>query len=841
MKVAFNSLVDRIADEFDDVHRNVQFKLQLCDRRSRDAELHVRSELLESKQQLEDRMREIVATTGVLTTASASSEIGEPRAPDRELEKMEIAALKGDMNAMQAEVRGRQTALQNEVAEKVVSLSTKLFEQKEILAESRTQQKEALAGVRGDVDKLASNVTQLGREFSHHRDEILASDAALREELASRLEKLRQDCLESLEATSSGRETGGEGLGEEGGSSLGKEEAKRLAGRLAELESATDSCASALSHLQQSRLPTIQDEIRHAIQEEGRRVLQIAEKSSSEKCELLLSDKLAGQLALKSDLTLAKLEQDKAIADIFDRVEKKVDEAKLEEVVTAAAASAAASAAAGERGSSSCSSSSSTTIPKEQYERDFAELRASLLAEHRMRAAVEEGPSTPELVQRLENHVDLCEKRETLLDARVTSLKSELLEEAAARLEGESGVKAHVDRILDRVDGICGDVREEALRAVGESEVRTRNDLDCGIAEEKHERSAAILKILEDVDEALASHRRELEGECEEKIAAAMGGELEARVVGRIESLDACFTALRADVDVRIATAQEEQILSTSSRPSDGLASDVESQRQALSQLKQEFFKFQDEEVVKRFVELEKKICDGKAEFLEKLSEQGEILTTTTAGRCREQEEKVERAVDAIRQECAESMQEQARSWEERFGKIEERIGKLGAENERLKEERAGADACSRRLQDENTKLRDEVETLRERLTLMQTQLSNQEIALFDVREETISQLEAEVRKRPTQTDVAQLVSRQMQAGALNPNISLELMKIRKDQELLLKGLRWTENEIGHLKKALKPPTPTSDRTLLSSYGGTANVVMGQGVIGVGAAPKYIL
>ena len=111
-----------------------------------------------------------------------------------------------------------------------MSLSTKLFEQKETLAESRTQQKEALAGVRGDVDKLASNVTQLGREFSHHRDEILASDAALREELASRLEKLRQDCLESLEATSSGREIGGEGLGEGGGGSLGKEEAKRVLG-----------------------------------------------------------------------------------------------------------------------------------------------------------------------------------------------------------------------------------------------------------------------------------------------------------------------------------------------------------------------------------------------------------------------------------------------------------------------------------------------------------------------------------------------------------------------------------------------------------------------------------
>ncbi len=58
--------------------------------------------------------------------------------------------------------------------------------------------------------------------------------------------------------------------------------------------------------------------------------------------------------------------------------------------------------------------------------------------------------------------------------------------------------------------------------------------------------------------------------------------------------------------------------------------------------------------------------------------------------------------------------------------------------------------------------------------------------------------------QRPTQADTSGLITHQIQSIG-NPNIQLELMKIRKDQELLLKGLRWTENEIGHLKVVVPP------------------------------------
>ena len=42
MKVAFNGLVDRIADEFDDVNKNVLGKVQSCERRVRDVEVGMR-------------------------------------------------------------------------------------------------------------------------------------------------------------------------------------------------------------------------------------------------------------------------------------------------------------------------------------------------------------------------------------------------------------------------------------------------------------------------------------------------------------------------------------------------------------------------------------------------------------------------------------------------------------------------------------------------------------------------------------------------------------------------------------------------------------------------------
>ncbi len=48
------------------------------------------------------------------------------------------------------------------------------------------------------TEALQGNLTHLKREVTEHRDEILASDAALRAELANRLENLRKDCVESL-------------------------------------------------------------------------------------------------------------------------------------------------------------------------------------------------------------------------------------------------------------------------------------------------------------------------------------------------------------------------------------------------------------------------------------------------------------------------------------------------------------------------------------------------------------------------------------------------------------------------------------------------------------------
>lgn len=42
MKVAFNGLVDRIADEFDDVNKNVMAKVMGCERRVRDVEVGMR-------------------------------------------------------------------------------------------------------------------------------------------------------------------------------------------------------------------------------------------------------------------------------------------------------------------------------------------------------------------------------------------------------------------------------------------------------------------------------------------------------------------------------------------------------------------------------------------------------------------------------------------------------------------------------------------------------------------------------------------------------------------------------------------------------------------------------
>ncbi len=63
------------------------------------------------------------------------------------------------------------------------------------ISENVQQQEAAFHEV---TEALQGNLTHLKREVTEHRDEILASDAALRAELANRLENLRKDCVESL-------------------------------------------------------------------------------------------------------------------------------------------------------------------------------------------------------------------------------------------------------------------------------------------------------------------------------------------------------------------------------------------------------------------------------------------------------------------------------------------------------------------------------------------------------------------------------------------------------------------------------------------------------------------
>merc|ERR1712146_342835 len=70
--------------------------------------------------------------------------------------------------------------------------------------------------------------------------------------------------------------------------------------------------------------------------------------------------------------------------------------------------------------------------------------------------------------------------------------------------------------------------------------------------------------------------------------------------------------------------------------------------------------------------------------------------------------------------------------------------------------------------------LEEEARSLKERLALQQSQISSQEIMLFDLKEEELKQLTNELSKRPTQSKIEYLISAQNPG----PELQLEVMKI---------------------------------------------------------------
>jgi len=100
-------------------------------------------------------------------------------------------------------------------------------------------------------------------------------------------------------------------------------------------------------------------------------------------------------------------------------------------------------------------------------------------------------------------------------------------------------------------------------------------------------------------------------------------------------------------------------------------------------------------------------------------------------------------------------------------------------------EERASATSreLSKATSESEAKLTEVISGVSERVALAQSQITSQEIMLFDLREEELKSLAKEVEKRPTLARTEFLINKQNNG----PELQLEVLKLRKDQELLLK------------------------------------------------------